>query len=925
MNRLLSAVAAALAFIVWLAGCSNDTPETRLASAKHYLAQNDSKSAYIELKNALQQQPDLGEARFLLGKVMFDGGELAPAAIELRKANELHYAPEAVVPLLAGALLRQGQGKALIQEFGTTTLATPQARAELQTALATAYALEDHQADKADAALAAAFQAVPDYVPALIVSARRQVGQGDPKAAFATLDRALAKAPNDPDALVLQGDMLWGLQGNADGAVAAYRRATEARGDDLAAYAGALTVQLARSDLTAARLQLDALRKVRPDHPLTRFFAARLAFQEGDLTTANNIAHQLLKVLPDDPQTLQLAGAIALRTGSMLQGQQLLSKALEIAPQSAPARRMLTQILLTSGQPQTALSTALPLLDARNPPDATSLKIVGLAYLQNGNPAKAEELFGQAHALDPADSASRTALAVTRLVGGRADDAALGELEAVAVADQGIGADLALITGHLQRHDAVSALKAIDQLQAKQPGKPLAPNLRGRLLVARGDVAGARRAFEQALTADPLYLPAIESLAELDLQDANAAAAEQRYDGILKLRPNDAAALMALARTRIGGGKSGDDVVGLIDRAVRAEPAAPAPRVGLVDYYLGVHDAKRAQEAAEAATAALPGNPDILEAQGRALLAAGDVNRAVSSYSSLVALRPRSAQALVSLAGAQMAAKNPDGALQSLKQALAVAPDYAPALKMTIALDQLAGRHSDALAVAHGVQRHAPDAAAGYLYEGDIETLEKHWAPAAAAYRVALTKKDNGGAVQRLHMVLTADGKRAQADALAATWLAKQPRDVGLLFYLGDLALAERNYGAARERFARVLEVEPSNPEAHNNLAWTLGQLGQGGAIDHARKANQLRPHQPAFLDTLAGLLAAQNKLEDAIALEREAVQLAPEVRSRRLALARYYAKAGQKPAARQELETILNAGEATLEYKEAQGLMKAL
>ena len=88
MNRnltfRLTLVAAALAAGV-LTGCS-EKPEAMVASAKDYLAKNDRNAAIIQLKNALQQNPDLGEARLLLGKAQLQAGDLASAEKELRKA-----------------------------------------------------------------------------------------------------------------------------------------------------------------------------------------------------------------------------------------------------------------------------------------------------------------------------------------------------------------------------------------------------------------------------------------------------------------------------------------------------------------------------------------------------------------------------------------------------------------------------------------------------------------------------------------------------------------------------------------------------------------------------------------------------------------------------------------------------------------------
>jgi hypothetical protein len=53
----------------------------------------------------------------------------------------------------------------------------------------------------------------------------------------------------------------------------------------------------------------------------------------------------------------------------------------------------------------------------------------------------------------------------------------------------------------------------------KQPGKPLAPNLRGRVLTLKGDFDGARKSFEEALARDPTNFAATDALAALDLRE----------------------------------------------------------------------------------------------------------------------------------------------------------------------------------------------------------------------------------------------------------------------------------------------------------------------------------------------------------------------------------------------------------------------
>ena len=104
---------AALLVTTLFAGCDARDPDSLIASGKDYLAKNDSKAAVIQFKNALQKNPNLGEARFLLGKALLAAGDPQGAELELRRALDLKYAPELAIPLLAQALLRNGQAKKL--------------------------------------------------------------------------------------------------------------------------------------------------------------------------------------------------------------------------------------------------------------------------------------------------------------------------------------------------------------------------------------------------------------------------------------------------------------------------------------------------------------------------------------------------------------------------------------------------------------------------------------------------------------------------------------------------------------------------------------------------------------------------------------------------------------------------------------------
>src|SRR5207237_3278963 len=106
----------ALFIAVGVTACSSSDPAAFVASAKSYIAKYDYKAAIIQLKNAIENAPNDGEARFLLGKTLLDTGDPVGAETEVRKAMDLKYSVDDTYPLLARALVAQGKYQAAITE-----------------------------------------------------------------------------------------------------------------------------------------------------------------------------------------------------------------------------------------------------------------------------------------------------------------------------------------------------------------------------------------------------------------------------------------------------------------------------------------------------------------------------------------------------------------------------------------------------------------------------------------------------------------------------------------------------------------------------------------------------------------------------------------------------------------------------------------
>lgn len=910
-----------LSLALILGACGGDSPEKLISSSKEYLAKKDAKAAIIQLKNALQQNPNLADARFLLGSALLDSGDLEGAELELRKALSLKYSTDAVIPELARAMLGMNQSQKLIDEFDKVVLSSPAAQASLKTTLSAAYSNQGN-AERAKELLTEALSNSPEYAPAVIADIRSDLAGRNMETARAKLDSLLSKNPTNPEGLVLKGGLL-SLAGDAAGALALFQKAIETNPAFLPAYSAAINAQLQADKLDDAAKQLQALQKVAPKNPGTYFLEAQLNYQRKDFKTARESAQKLLRMASNDPGSLQLAGAIEYQLGSYLQAETYLSKALQIAPKMLLARRLLAASHLRAGQPAKALETLQPIMGSIDK-DSALLTLAGEASLQNGDSAKAADYFAKASKLDPDNAGKKTSLALAHLAQGNAGTAFL-ELENISTSDKGISADLALISAHLRNNQVDKALAAIDVLIKKQPENPNSYNLKARALLAKNEIGAARQSFEKALSISPTFFPATASLASLDMQAKKPDDARMRFEKVVAADPKNTQALLALAELKAAMGGTPDEISSLIGKAISANPVDPVSRLALIRFYLGSQDNKKALTAANDAAAAISDKPEILEALGKVQRLSGDFNQAITTFGKLVALQPVSPLPFMLVADAQFANKNKDEGIKSLKKALEIKPDF---LDAQLALAKVAienKNQKEALEIAATIQKQKPTEAAGYLLEGDVHAKEKAWSKAIGAYRNGLRQVASPELAIKLHGVLLSSDNPSEAEKHVNFWLKDHPKDIAFRTYLGDVANSRANYAQAVSYYQSVLAVEPNNALVLNNIAWALGQAKSPKAMEYAEKANQIAPNQPAFMDTLAMLLANSGQTDKSIDMLHAALKLAPQASAVRLNLAKVLIASGKKAEARIELETIAKVGDKFNQQAEVSQLLKTL
>ena len=926
------AVGLVIGLTVSLAGCGGPKASDLVVSAKARIAKKDTEGAKLQLKSALQKAPNDGEARFLLGQLLHDSGDMPGAEVELRRALEKQYPEQQVLPLLASAMLAQGKGALVLQQFNNTRLADPAGQARLGATLAAAEAASG-DLGAARQRLDTVLRADPENRAALLLSARLAAAAQDTAGALAQVQALLKRLPDDAEAWILQGDLLLRqaqAQAQAPGqpkpdtapAVAAYREALKRKPDSVTAHAAIISMLLGQADLPGATTQWQALQKAAPKHPQTSFLEAVLAQQRGDTKRAGELAQLLVRNAPENPQLQMLAGQSAMQSKALGQAELHFAKAVQLQPKATAPRLQLAQVLLRGGQADKALSTLGPLLEAANP-EVEALTLAAQAQVIKGDTAAADATFARAAKLKPDDLRVRMALALSKLAKG-GGTAALADLRAVAAADKkGASADLVLINALSRANDLPAALKAVDALAAKLPDDALPDQLRGRIALQRKDAAGARAAFEKSLTKNPDFMPSLAGLAALDMNEKQPEAAKARFEAVLKRNPKNTGAMLALAELNTRNGGKAQDTLSRLNAAVATDPTDVLARLLLLDHLMGSNQTKLAIDAAQAGLVALPDNTDLLDRLGQAQLISGNAQQAVSTFTKLASVAPRSFLPQLRLADAQAALRNASGVAAAVRRAAELAPDNMQVMQAQVTLALSDNRPEQALTIARKLQTMRPDDALGYSVEGEVEVRRKNWDAAAAVLRKAVARKQPGDAPQRLQAALMAAKKTAEADAFAADWRKKHPEDTGFAMHLGDQALLTGKLDDGAALYRQVLELQPDHVLALNNLAFVTATQKKPGAVAMAEKALQRAPKMAAVMDTLAFALAAEQNLPRAVVVQKQAVAAAPEAYQFRLQLAKLLIQSGDKVSARSELSTLAALGNKFSRQDEVAALVK--
>ncbi|WP_201220806.1 XrtA/PEP-CTERM system TPR-repeat protein PrsT [Halochromatium roseum] len=884
-----------------LTGCGGSaSSDDYLARGQAALQEGDLPTAAIELKNALQANPEQAVARALLGQTLARQGNAVAAIQELERAQGLGAEFGLLQPWLAEAWLQAGEF-AKVAEVDVNQ-ATPGAQQAQLLALKAAAALASGDTEDAAAKAQNALEADATLPAATLTMAQVQFAQGNTDQARAFVDRTLTAEPTNGNANLLLGEIERRV-GDLEAAEAAFSAAMK---DPLTASRAQLNrayTRIQQNNLAGAREDIGDLQETLKDNALVAYAEGLLLYTENRYREAIERIDIALGSNPNLQPALRLAGATRLALEEPKLAKIHLQRFLSVQPDDIGAQRLLAMAQLQTGEAEAAEAIARELV-ARDPEDAAAMNLLASTLMMQGKREEGTAYLRRVKAVTPSSPELDMRLGMALLEQGDEEEGLRLLRETAAQNPESATAVEKLVAGLARSGDLDEALKTAKAYQQQHPNAANAHVLVAAVYLQQGETEQAKAAFEQAIDKEPGHLPASRALASLAAQAEDYALASDILKSSLSQHPDDLELLIAL--TKLASAQDDAKTAkAYLDQALERHPDSITPRLYMTAYYLQQGNAEEALSWATDAVALEPENIAAIGLRADAQLALGDNQAARASLQELVGLLEQpNPRVLYALARTNIALGNPEDAKAALEQAHAADPDFTPVL---LALGRLA------------ILQQNIDEAAGYLttlqeqlganqrdvllMQSDLARLQGNLAVADDAFRSLLgvdselnLDQDNElwSAAEQLVLAYIQQGDPEAGIEAAEELASRQPDSARTQALLGLLYLRDQDLDKAATAFEQALKLDPANATATNGLVSIAVQKDDFEAANNRYKAAlQQNPSDLSLLLGAARLALLQKDPEAAETFLLSGVERNPQSAAATFYLGAFYLRQG--------------------------------
>lgn len=581
-------------------------------------------------------------------------------------------------------------------------------------------------------------------------------------------------------------------------------------------------------------------------------------------------ARELAEKQADTPGKLTALAGVAdvqLDAGDAAAALQTTDELLRIAPAShfGLYRRARAKLLLAEyGESRALLEQIL----SGNPNDSAARLLLGAVNYSEGNLGQADMYLSSVIAQQPQNVFARRLLAETRARANRPREAldALGPIAADDVESEALAGRIALRGG-----DPEEGVRRLEKAAEAAPA-----DAQRRLELAAAYLAHGQ--LDRGLRLLEALPPSSRAPDRREYLMLLAKGRQQDWPGALKLSrdliaqfPRSTPLYLLQAQFQAADRQIPEARASLA-RALEIEPESPGIHVARGDFELQQGDLGAAASSFAKAAQLAPESGVAQAGLARVALAKGDAAAAISQLEAAVKEHPQAAMPRLMLGQILLAQRAFPRAYEQAQALVKLAPDDPAALDLLAQSGARVGQASQMLASVTEAANRNPRSAAHHFASARAHMLTGNVQQAQQAARAALDVDAEYVPALALMTELMLQQQRPQQAAEYFARLEKlEPSALGTLALRGDLALARRDFAAARTAYRKALALRPLRTLLLKEY--------------HARQ----QARDGAALDSLREWLAAH---------PRDTVV--------RLALADAQMRAGERDHATREYETVL-------------------
>ncbi len=724
-----------------------------------------------------------------------------------------------------------------------------------------------------------------------------------------------------------------------------------------AAYLKSAEAYVAQGKYAEASIQYQNSLQIVPDDAKTLVSLGEVELKRMRADEAYKAFSRAVNVDPKNSKAHEYLASMLLLAKKFDRAEKEASTILKYEPQNRNAKEMLAQALFQTGKQQEAVRIMEGLLKSPKPEESTIMNAMQI-YMGTDRTDDALALISKGSALYPASSKIRFLASTIYAFKGDAALARKWAEEAYQVDKNNIDAGISLARFYASYHMEELFAAHISELKSRFPKDPspyliesgimmqkkdldkalvlaekakelrddtLSKTLVSQILMGKGDMKRAEKILTEAIEKDAKAIPPRTLLAQIYMQAGNPQKVLDTLDVLIKSIPRrpDIAVPTAQAYLMKGDLAKARDFVEKSLEEYKNNPTLHA-MIAKIDFSEGKF--KEALAEVEFLGKRSFTTSEMLYIGSLSALRTNEKDKAASLVELLKKASPETWQALHAQSLLALSKADKQGAYSFAEKAVNLFPQKPQALALYAGIAPGVLTKEEVIKKFTGLCSKNNTAFCHMILSRFLEASGNLNGALGQMKEAIGLESENASLYHALAGFYARNNMAQKAINEYETLVNKNPNDIRAALMLALLNQSQGKIADARKVYSYILEREPKNALAANNLSWILAESGKDSDLNEALRLAQIAkdkyPEDPRIADTLGYIYLKKKLAGNALAQFQLAIEKMPQDPTINYHLASSLVELSRNSEARKYVESALSTKFPFTERQDAQKLL---